>query len=187
MSYRYLVLLIVLGLRLWELFFSWRRLRESRAEEGAGLAPDPVYPAMVALHAGWFAACLLEVKLAQPIFQSWVALPALFAWIGALGLRLWVIASLGELWNVRLIRREPQPVVVRGPYRFLRHPNYLVVIVEIAVVPLMLGAYWTALLATVANGFVIWKRIAAEEAYLFESPAYREAFQSKKRLVPGVF
>ncbi|MCZ6489523.1 MAG: isoprenylcysteine carboxylmethyltransferase family protein [Acidobacteria bacterium] len=187
MSYQYLILLAVLALRLWELFYSWRRLSVDRREGRAQTLPEAVYPVIVALHAGWLAACLGEVLLREPRFQAWLVLPMLCLWGLSLALRFWVIASLGELWNVRLVERTEQPVVTAGPYAYIRHPNYLVVIVEIAAVPLMFGAYWTALIASLANGLVLWRRIAREEAYLFQFPAYREAFAHKKRLLPGLF
>ena len=102
-------------------------------------------------------------------------------------LRVWMLTSMGTLWNVRVINRPRQPVVTSGPYRLVRHPNYLAVIVEIMVVPLLVGAYWTALPATIANGFLLWERIRREEAHLFRLPEYRDAFGGKKRFIPGVF
>ena len=88
---------------------------------------------------------------------------------------------------MRLVDRNPQPVVVTGPYRFIRHPNYVAVILDIAVVPLLVGAPWTALLGSLANGLVLWRRIVAEEQHLMQNTAYRKAFEEKARLVPGVF
>ncbi len=187
MSYHFAILLAVAGLRLWELYFSWLRLAEARREGRARLLFEPGYPVMVALHVAWFGGCVAEVVLREPLFRAWLVLPMLAAWLAALVLRVWVIASLGPLWNVRLVERRRQPVVTGGPYRFIRHPNYVAVIVEIAAVPLLVGAYWTAVVASAANGLVLWRRIAAEEAYLFRFPAYREAFGTKKRLIPGVF
>ena len=83
--------------------------------------------------------------------------------------------------------RERQPVVTGGPYRYIRHPNYVVVFVEIAAVPLLLGAYGTALLGSLANAWVLAGRIRREEAYLLSVPAYRAAFADKARFVPGLF
>ncbi len=187
MSYRTLVLLAVLALRGWELYFSWRQLAEDRRADRAQPLPEPIYPAMVALHAAWLAACVAEVALLKPDFQSWLVLPLLVLWVLALALRFWVIMSLGGCWNVRLIKRKKQPVVTAGPYAYIRHPNYLAVILEIAAVPLLIGAYWTALLFSLANGVVLWRRIAGEEGYLMGIAAYRKAFAEKKRLIPGVF
>ena len=123
----------------------------------------------------------------RPDFQAWLVLPMLVLWGLALALRAWGILTLGEYWNVRLVKRKKQPVIASGPFRYIRHPNYAAVIIEVAVVPLLVGAYWTALVFSVANGLVLWRRIAGEEAYLTQNAAYRKAFEGKARLVPGLF
>jgi methyltransferase len=187
MSYHHLILLAVALLRAWELAFSWRRLREAQAQGGAVLIPEPVYPVMVAVHAGWLGGGLLETWLRGYPYPGALALPALLLWMAALALRGWVLAVMREHWNVRLIERANQPVIATGPFRYVRHPNYLAVIVEIAAVPLLLGAYVTAALGSLANGLVLVWRIRREEAYLLDLPAYRAAFEHKKRLIPGVF
>jgi methyltransferase len=174
-------------MRVAELIVSrWRLARDGRQGVAAPLR-EPVYPLMVAVHAMWLAGCLLEPLWLRPAWHPFIALPALLAWALALGLRLWSMAALGRLWNVRLVRRAEQPVITAGPYRYVRHPNYLAVVLELAAVPLAVGAYWTALLAGLASGWVLWRRIAGEEAYLFTVPGYAAAFAGKKRLIPGLF
>ena len=172
---------------LWEAAYSWRRLAEDRKSGRAEPIAEPMFPAMVALHGAWLAGCFVEVLVQRPQFQVWLVLPMLLLWGLALGLRFWVMLTLGEYWNVRLVNRKNQPVMVTGPYRFIRHPNYVAVILEIAVVPLLVGAPWTALLGSLANGLVLWRRIVAEERHLMRISAYRKAFEEKARLVPGVF
>ena len=174
-------------MRVAELIVSRRRLAQDGRKGAAAPIREPVYPLMVAVHAAWLAGCLLEALWAQPAWDPFIALPALLAWALALGLRLWLMAALGRLWNVRLVRRADQPVITAGPYRYVRHPNYLAVVLELAAVLLALGAYWTALLAGLANGWVLWRRMAGEEAYLFSMPGYAAAFADKKRLIPGLF
>jgi len=186
MPYQYPVLIALTAQRLWELYVSRKRWREDR-ERGAALVAEPHWPAMIAVHAAWVAGCWAEAGLNPPEYVSWIVLPMLLVWAAALGLRIWMMNALGPLWNARIIQREEQPVVVEGPYRFVRHPNYLAVILEMAALPLLLGAYWTALIGSLANALVLWRRIRAEEAYLFTVKAYREAFADKKRLIPGVF
>ena len=186
MRYQVAVLVAVMAQRLWELILSRKRLREAE-DLGDSRIAEPMLVAMVAVHAGWIAGCWLEVFWRDPEFVPWIVIPMLGVWAASIALRMWLMAALGELWNVRLISRADQAVVVEGPYRYVRHPNYLAVLLEIAAVPLLLGAYWTALIGSVANGLVLWRRIANEEAYLFTVEAYREAFASKKRLIPGVF
>ncbi|MCH7478270.1 MAG: hypothetical protein IIA14_09225 [SAR324 cluster bacterium] len=187
MSYRVAVLMAVVLLRLWELWFSRENLRQAREKTRAHPVAEPYFPLMVLFHGAWLAGCFAEALFLDRAFQSWLVLPTLGLWIAALVLRVWMLTSMGTLWNVRVIDRPRQPVVTSGPYRLVRHPNYLAVIVEITVVPLMVGAYWTALLATIANGFVLWERIRREEAHLFQLPEYRAAFGEKKRFIPGVF
>jgi len=183
--------LIVLGLvallRLWELAVSRARLRAARAAGTAEAIPEPGYRAMVLVHLGWWLGCAAETVWRGDNWPAAVALPAGAAWLAALGLRAWMMAALGGLWNVRLVARTGQPIVTGGPYRWVRHPNYLAVIVEIAAVPLLVGAPLTALLGSAANAWVLRGRIAREEAYLGAFPAWRRAFAHKKRLLPGVF
>ncbi|MBI3992637.1 MAG: hypothetical protein HY342_05145 [Candidatus Lambdaproteobacteria bacterium] len=187
MSYHHLILLAVALLRGWELAYSWRQLRAAQTEGTAVPIPEPIYPVMVAVHAGWLSGSLLETWLRAYPFPGALFLPALLLWMAALALRFWVLAVMQEHWNVRLIERTRQPVVTAGPFRLVRHPNYVAVIVEIAVVPLLLGAYVTAALGSLANGLVLAWRIRREEAYLLGVPEYRAAFEHKKRLIPGVF
>jgi methyltransferase len=182
-----LLLGAVAVLRLAELGLSRRWLSRARRNGRAEVIPEATYAFMVAVHAAWLGGCLAELMAGARPPAPGLLLPLGAAWLGALALRMWVHTSLGRLWNVRLVRREAQAVVTRGPYRYVRHPNYLAVIVELAVVPLMVGAHWTALLASLLNALVLWRRIRAEEAYLFAVPAYRSAFAQKKRLIPGVF
>jgi methyltransferase len=181
------VLTFVALLRFWELYVSQSRARAEIATGRASLIREPFYPLMVAVHAGWWVGCAAEPVLAQRSWQPGVAVPALLVWAAALALRFWLMATLGPLWNVRLLRRTAQPVISTGPYRFIRHPNYLAVILELAAVPLALGAYFTALAAGVANALVLWQRIRQEEAYLFSVPAYAAAFARRKRLIPLLF
>lgn len=172
--------------RLGELLLARRWLRAT-ATGGTAVEPEPGYPLMVLLHVGWLAGCLAEPVLwPRPLLPA-LAWPMAALWLAALALRGWTLATLGRYWHVRIVRRAAQPVVTGGPYRWIRHPNYLAVIVELAAVPLLLGAYATALLAGVANAAVLARRIRREEAYLMALPAYRAAFAHKARFVPGVF
>ena len=103
--------------------------------------------------------------------------------LAAQGLRWWAIASLGERWSTRVIVR-PEAVPVRsGPYRWLRHPNYLAVGLELAAVPLIHGAWLTALCFSVMNAVLLSVRIRAEEAAL--GPLWSEAFHALPRFVPS--
>ena len=118
------------------------------------------YPLIVALHAAWLAT-LWWLAPGQPIHLPFLALFALLA-IG----RVWVLRTLGPRWTTRIIVVPGERLVTRGPYRFLNHPNYLIVIGEIAVLPLVFGLVEVALLFTILNAIILTIRIRAEEKAL---------------------
>ena len=155
-----IVTLLVALQRLAEVGYARRNARRLLAaggvEHGAGH-----YPLFVALHAGWLVALFVLVPADAP--ANW----GLLGLYGLLQLgRLWVIASLGRRWTTRVIVVPGAPLVTRGPYRFLRHPNYLVVALEIPVLPLAFGAWHIALAFGLANLALLAQRIRVEERAL---------------------
>lgn len=141
---------------------------------------------MVVMHLGWYLGMLCEVFVSPSCVPLWAAQIALILFLAAQVLRFWTLQTLGSFWNISVVttdERVPR-FVSGGPYRFIRHPNYLVVIVEIATLPLLGGAVWTALLFSALNGAVLCRRIALEESFLFQIPGYREAMGSKGRFFP---
>lgn len=133
-----------------------RRLLAAGAHEAA----PGHYPLIVAVHAGWLAA-LWWLAPGQTIH---LPLLSLFA-VLQLG-RVWVIRTLGPRWTTRIVVLPGAPLVSGGPFRFLSHPNYLIVIGEIAVLPLVFGLWQLALLFTLLNAAVLAIRIRAENAAL---------------------
>lgn len=119
------------------------------------------YPLLVLVHVGWLAALFFLVPADAPVYLSLLALYGLLQIA-----RLWVILSLGRYWTTRVISVPGAPLVRKGPYRFLRHPNYLVVAAEVAVLPLAFGAWQIALVFSLLNGAVLWQRIRVENAAL---------------------
>ena len=101
-----------------------------------------------------------------------------------MALRYWAILTLGERWNTRVIVVPEQPPVTAGPYRFVRHPNYVAVVIEVAALPLVHCAWMTALFATVANAFLLAARIRHEEHALESAGEYRAALPGRARLLP---
>jgi len=160
MSLLHIVLGLVVLLRLGELALAARNTRDLRAA-GAIELDAGGYPLFVVLHAAWLLSLALLVPASTP--PSWPLL-AVFAAL-QLG-RLWVIASLGRYWTTRLILPPDRPLVSRGPYRFLNHPNYLIVIAEIAVLPLAFGAVAIATIFSAANLALLARRVAIEERAL---------------------
>jgi methyltransferase len=168
--------------RLVELALSTRNARRARAR-GAVESGRGHYPVMVAFHALFLASCAAEALAAPAPPPRTIALPALLAALGAQALRWWSVASLGDRWNTRILVRPGDAPVRRGPYRLLRHPNYLAVVVELAALPLAYGGWRTALLFGAGNAALLAVRIRAEERAL--GPRWQAAFAATPRLVPG--
>ena len=162
----YLGLVALVGLeRLVELKISRRNAARLRARGGFEAGCDH-YPRMVALHAGLLAAAPLEVlALGRPLVPA-LAAATIAVVAAAMAIRYWVVATLGDRWTTRIFVVPGEPTVRRGPYRFLRHPNYLAVVLEVAALPLVHGAWATAALFSAANALVLRTRIRVEEGVL---------------------
>jgi methyltransferase len=146
--------------------------------------------AMVAMHTAWYVAMLGEVLFSPTYLPGAVTLGAAALFIAAQYLRFWALLSLGSFWNISVVTTDQATprFVSNGPYRFIRHPNYLVVMAEIATLPLVGGAVWTALVFSLLNALVLYRRIPLEESYLFLIPGYRDTMGMKRRFIPrGLF
>jgi len=154
--------LLVAAQRLGELVYARRneaRLRDRGAvESGAGH-----YPLFILLHGAWLLAVFLLIPTDR--IPSW-PLIALFLLLQAA--RVWVVATLGPYWTTRVLSLPGAPLVRRGPYRWVRHPNYLIVTAEIAVLPLAFGAWWIAIAFSLGNALLLYHRIGVEERALVE-------------------
>ncbi|MBN2760503.1 MAG: hypothetical protein JXQ79_08385 [Rhodobacteraceae bacterium] len=131
-----------------------RLLAQGAVEHGAGH-----YPVMVAMHSAWIVA-LVVFGWNNPVSWPWLAVFALLQLF-----RVWILATLGQRWTTRIIVL-PQPLVARGPFRFMRHPNYALVVAELIVAPMVLGLVWVAALWTLLNAGMLWVRIRAEDRAL---------------------
>ncbi|HET9902461.1 MAG TPA: isoprenylcysteine carboxylmethyltransferase family protein [Xanthobacteraceae bacterium] len=142
-----------------ELVYAERNTRRLRARGGVEFGQSH-YPLMVAFHAAWLAG-LWWFGATRPVVPGFLAVFVLLQ-----GLRAWVIASLGERWTTRIVVLPGAPLVRRGPYRRLRHPNYIIVALEIAVVPLAVGLPVFAALFSIAQIPLLIYRMAVESAAL---------------------
>mgnify|MGYP001396288427 FL=1 len=162
MMWLWVVLTAVAAQRLWELWLADRNTKRLLAE-GAVEVGAAHYPLFILLHASWLAAIA--------IVTPWTMVPNL-GWLGLYLLlqlgRLWVIATLGRFWTTRIITLPAAPLVRSGPYRFVRHPNYVVASLEIAVLPLAFGQVWIALAWSLANALLVAWRIRIEDRALNE-------------------
>ena len=159
MTLTVIILALVTLQRLGELWLSNRNTRRLLAE-GAREFGAAHYPLIVALHLLWLAT-LWWLAPGRGVNGLWLAAFVLLQ----LG-RIWAIASLGRRWTTRIIVLPDAPLVRRGPYRFVNHPNYVVVAAEIAVLPLVFGLWQVALLFSLLNAAVLAIRIRAENAAL---------------------
>ncbi|MFG2191959.1 isoprenylcysteine carboxyl methyltransferase family protein [Streptomyces sp. NPDC048639] len=159
------LVLAVAAERMAELVLARRNARWSLANGGSESGRSH-YPAMVLLHTGLLAGCLLEVWAMQREFVPLVGWSMVAVVVAAQGLRWWCIATLGRQWNTRVIVVPDLPLVSGGPYRWMRHPNYVAVAAEGTALPLVHGAWVTAVLFTLCNTALLSTRIRCEEAAL---------------------
>ena len=164
-----------------------RRHQRALAAKGAAPLPEPVFGAMVALHTGIIVGAAVEVLALHRPYLAAIGIPALALVLLANLLRVWVIATLGVHWNVRVVRSMPLGVVTAGPYRFVRHPNYVAVFVELLALPLVHGAYLTASAGALLHLLILRRRVALEESVLMTDEGYRRAFAGKPRFVPAIY
>jgi methyltransferase len=181
--YTAFIALIAAG-RLFELRVAKRNLRALVARGGVEVAPEH-YRWMVLLHTLFLVACLLEVWLLERPFLPWLGIPMLLLAVLAAGLRLWVIRTLDGRWTTRIVVLPRVTPVTGGPYRFLRHPNYLAVITEMFALPLIHSAWLTAAVFSLLNAWLLRVRIRAEEEALSRLSDYDAVFADRPRLLPG--
>ena len=183
----YLGLLALVGAgRLIEMRVSARNQARMSAQ-GIELVAERHFPWMVALHAGVLIAAGLEVVLLRrPLIPALaVIMGALF--LAANGLRWWVMTTMAGHWNIQVMASTRLGVVKRGPYRWVRHPNYVAVFIELIALPLIHTAWLTALGGVAGNVWILSRRLAVEERVLAADPVYRREMLSKPRFVPRVF
>jgi methyltransferase len=163
--YYYLFIAIIGVERLIGLVFSHRNAQWSIAHGGKELGTDH-YPAMVSVHALLLVSCLVEVWALDRPFVPWLGWPMIAVVVLSCAVRWRCAAALGKRWNPRLIVIPDAPLVRDGPYRWVRHPDYIAVVAEVAALPLIHSAWLTAIAFTFANALVLYERIRLENAAL---------------------
>lgn len=168
----YTVLILATGAeRIAELVVSTRNARWSFARGGVEYGRGH-FPPMVALHTGLLLACLAEVWFLGRPFLPWLGWPMLALALASQALRWWCIGALGSRWNTRVIVVPGLPLVQRGPYRWLTHPNYVAVVAEGVALPLVHTAWITALTFTMLNAVLLLAfRIPCENRALASLPS----------------
>lgn len=172
-----------------ELFISARNRKALLAAGGRIIDSDRSYRIMVATHVAWLVGCLVEPLIGPPSTAPSVLLIGVATGVLVLGqsLRFWALLTLGRRWNTRVVVGGAKfKVMAEGPYKYIRHPNYLAVILEIAALPLIGGAYLTALLASVTNSVVLAYRISDEDRALCSIDGYEESVGKLPALLPRI-
>ena len=160
------VLVLAVGVeRLVELRVARRNLAWAEARGGVEYGRDH-YPVMVVLHVFLLVGSVAEVWLLSAPFLPWLGWPMLGLVVLAQLLRWWCIRTLGHQWNTRVVVVPDLPLVTGGPYRYLRHPNYVAVVTEGFALPLVHTAWITATVFSVANAFLLRRRLQVENAAL---------------------
>jgi methyltransferase len=183
----YLGLLVLVALlRIVELQIS-RRHQQEMVSRGAARVNDPRFRWMVLLHTGVLLGAAAEVVFLHRPFIPVLAAVGFAIFLAANAVRWWVIRTLGQHWNVQVVNSTGLGVVTSGPFRYVRHPNYAAVFVEMLVLPLIHTAWITAIVGSLGHIVVLSQRLATEERVLFSDAHYRAAMGGKPRFLPGLF
>ncbi|MEK1830179.1 isoprenylcysteine carboxylmethyltransferase family protein [Priestia megaterium] len=151
-------------------------------EAGAYEAGQSHYKWMVSMHAAFLLLFYGSVRVKRWNILLFFLLFSFFVLVQLA--RIWAISSLGKYWNTKIIVLPNAKVVLRGPYRFIKHPNYTVVAAELVLVPLMFQAYWTLAIFSVFNLCILAVRIPLEEQALTNETNYGEVMQNRGRFFP---
>jgi methyltransferase len=183
----FLALLLAVGLlRIFELRVSSLHEQQMIAH-GATKIREPQFRWIVFVHTAVLIGAAVEVVLLRRPFIPFLSALMLFIFLAANAVRLWVVLTMGKLWNVQVVNSTSLGIVTSGPFRFVRHPNYAAVFLEMFSLPLVHTAWITAPLACLAYAAAISRRIVLEESVLSSNPEYRAAMSGKPRFLPGLF
>lgn len=166
MTFFYLFLCLIVAQRLTELWIA-RRNEQWMKEKGAREFGQSHYPLMIFIHCGFFIFLVLEVLLLNKQLTGLSYIFFTFFLMAQL-VRVWIIATLGKYWNTKIIVLPNASLVAKGPYKYMKHPNYLIVTIEFVLIPLMFHAYYTLILFSLLNMVILRVRIPLEEKVLRE-------------------
>ncbi len=187
MTYAYIALLVIVGAgRLAELGISRRNQRQLE-KQGVRKIPEAHFRWMVILHGAVIVCAGVEVLLLHRPLIPALAIPMFVLFVLSNFLRWWVIGTLAGHWNVEVMESSRVGVVSSGPYRWVRHPNYVAVVVEIFSLPMIHTAWITAIAGTLGDLEILRRRIKVEDGFLMSNPEYRGAMGGKPRFFPRIF
>lgn len=161
MLFLFFILFLTL-LRIGELLLAHRN-EKWLLQHGAVEYGQRHYPLMIMLHVSFFVSLIVEYLIVEPVSYSLFLFVLLLV---SLAFKGWAILSLGKFWNTKIYRISDFPLIKKGPYKYFKHPNYIIVIAEIAIIPLVFHLYYTAIVFTVLNGLMLAVRIKEENKVL---------------------
>ncbi len=170
MFFSILVTLVIVQ-RIVELFIARKNERWILQQGGYEVGASH-YPLMALMHIAFFITLIGEVTLFERDLSFWWVFFFILFFIMQIG-RFWCLSSLGKFWNTKIMILPNINVVKKGPYRFLKHPNYVIVSLELLTLPLLFNAYITAIIFTLLNGWILAIRIPIEEKALKEATNYK--------------
>ncbi|RLQ95154.1 isoprenylcysteine carboxyl methyltransferase family protein [Falsibacillus albus] len=178
----YVMLSVIAFQRIFELIIARRNEKYLKAK-GAIEFGKGHYRFMVLIHVLFFVSMMTEVDLGAKFSSP--LLPYLFTmFLFTQAARIWAISSLGEYWNTKIIVLPEAKVPKKGPYKLMRHPNYLIVTLELLLIPMMFHAYFTLFAFTVLNALILSIRIPIEEKALSGATNYETAYKNENRFLP---
>jgi methyltransferase len=180
------LLLAVAALRIFELRIS-KRHQQRMTSRGAAKVKDPYFRWMALFHAVVLIGAAAEVLFFHRPLIPALAIPMFAVFLAANLVRWWVIRTLGEHWNVQVVDSTKLGFVASGPFRYVRHPNYAAVFLEMIALPLIHTAWITALAGALAHIIVLSLRLSVEDPVLLSNPDYAATMGSKPRFLPGLF
>ena len=187
MTVAYIALLVLVGIgRLGEVAISRRNQRKMK-EQGVRKVVEPHFPWLVLFHGVILVCAGAEVLLLHRPLIPALAISMLALFVLSNVLRYWVIFLLGGLWNIQIMDSSRLGIVTSGPYRWVRHPNYTGVVMEVFSLPMIHTAWITAIIGTLGYFEILRRRLKIEDGVLMADPAYRQAMGAKPRFLPGLF
>jgi methyltransferase len=175
--------------RLVELRLAKANLAKRQSQPNLQIAKEPFFFLFVLLHSSFLVFVPLEIFIFKRDFLPTMGVSSLLIFFICLGMRISVLNTLKENWNVKVIvdPTSKESIATTGLYRYIRHPNYLIVILEIASISLLHGALYSFVFFSLCNFAILFFRIRQEEEFLMQNVYYAQHFQNKKRFLPYIF
>lgn len=183
------VWIVTILFRLFELRLAKKNLAKRKSEPNLQIAKEPFFFLFVILHSSFLVAVPMEIFFLNRKLEPWLSLICLIVYFLCLVMRISVLTTLRQNWNVKVVYdpKSKESISKTGLYQYIRHPNYLIVILEIASISLLHGAYLSFVFFSICNFLILYFRIKQEEEALMQNPYYKEHFLNKKRFIPFVF